>query len=525
MSAARTSAESAVGPWTRWRYGAQVAATVVLAAAAAGLVTWLTERPGLHRRFDLSASRINTLDPQLSELIEKLPERALVHVFFPPVRSPLTEVGGEIQQRTHDLLVLAQNQLPEKLKLIDYDLSDVPAVREVLRKLQVEPDEYGMVVVQRGDLKAVLRLFTDLAQVDVGNPSRGEAPRVASFRGEEALGLALKKVSRGKPPKILFSTGHGERDIYQTGKYDYGALQTALIADGFDVERWDWKDSSEIPAECRVFVVADPRQPLQQGEWSAIEGYLAHGGRLLVAPSEADFDGPGSVREFLAKQGVLLQPGFVANPVPSTTSEPMIGSPACASLFVSAGLDRRHAITESLFRYRLPVWFVRARPIERGAVPAGGVLVEIARATSTSDRSVTWVDLPRSDGTYDWRPEPSRESIGGPFTVAAALTLPAPRAAPPEAGEAAPEARVVVLATPEVFGSECLQTNHDFALNAFNWLASREYRLSIAPRPQDRRILEVRTGDNLVKLRRIIVIGLPALCAVLGAVVAWRRRS
>ena len=85
--------------------------------------------------------------------------------------------------------------------------------------------------------------------------------------------------------------------------------------------------------------------------------------------------------------------------------------------------------------------------------------------------------------------------------------------------------RVLVLGSPEVFTSSAMETNRDFALNAFNWLAAREYRLSVAPRAEVRRVLEVHQGDNLVKLRTVALFLLPGLCLALGLLTwHWRRR-
>jgi len=66
--------------------------------------------------------------------------------------------------------------------------------------------------------------------------------------------------------------------------------------------------------------------------------------------------------------------------------------------------------------------------------------------------------------------------------------------------------------------------NKDFALNAFNWLAAREYRLSVAPREEERRMLDVHQGDKVETLRTLALFLLPGLCLMLGIATWYLRR-
>jgi ABC-type uncharacterized transport system involved in gliding motility auxiliary subunit len=68
-----------------------------------------------------------------------------------------------------------------------------------------------------------------------------------------------------------------------------------------------------------------------------------------------------------------------------------------------------------------------------------------------------------------------------------------------------------------------MEANRDFALNAFNWLAAREYRMSVATQSQERNMIDVRQSDNLLKLRSLVLFGLPGLCALLG-LITWSLR-
>ena len=83
---------------------------------------------------------------------------------------------------------------------------------------------------------------------------------------------------------------------------------------------------------------------------------------------------------------------------------------------------------------------------------------------------------------------------------------------------------LIVIGSPEFLSSRLLATNKDFALNAFNWLAAREYRLSVAPREDQRRTLDVRQSTNLLTLRSLALFLLPGLCVILGLFTWYMRR-
>ena len=185
LTAAQEGARG-TGRWTRAGIAAQVLALVLLAAGAASLVTWLTGRPGLHRRLDLTATARNTLDPVLAGILASLPETATVEVFFRPLPGPWRTAGEEAQGRMSELLFVAHNQFPARLDVIQQDLSNVAAAAQRLAELDVQ--EANVVVVSCGERRVVLRLLRDIARLDPGNPAANIAPRLESFLGDQALG-------------------------------------------------------------------------------------------------------------------------------------------------------------------------------------------------------------------------------------------------------------------------------------------------------------------------------------------------
>jgi hypothetical protein len=499
-------------------YALLVGSTTLLAAGVAGAVTWLTERPILHARFDLTAAGRNTLAPALAELIDKLPERVYVDAFFQDLDNPMTRVGREAQGRMAEILFVAQAYAPDKLKVVDHDLSRLAEAEQAMRELGVHSNP-NVIVVHKGEQRAVLRLFSDVARVDPGNPAPNQfvPPHITSFHGEEALAKALKRVTRGAPPRILFTSGHAERNLFGSEQRELGALHTLLVSDGFRVENWDARQLAEIPDDCEVLCSVDPKQPFSASEAAAIDAFLARGGRFLAAPGQQVFDTEGGLVELLRRWGVDTQVGYVANPVPSAAGMLMYGMTACGNLFIGAdGMSPQHPVTESLHRLRYTAQFPLTRFFRRGTMPAGAIADDLFKSGRNS-----WRDLPDANDKQDWRMDTEQEEQG-PFSVCMAIEFDAPKALL-ETDEAARPARIIALGSPEVLNNGMIETNAPLALNAFNWLSSREYRITIPTREDDRRILPVQGTSKLSVVYAVCVYTLPGLCALLGLAL-WQLR-
>jgi ABC-type uncharacterized transport system len=510
--------------WTRLAIGLQVAAIVLLAAAAAVLATWLAGRPGLRWRADLTATQRNTLDPALARIVAQLPEPATIEVFWRPVSEPFwRELVEDAQQRTSELLFVASNQFSDRLKVIDHAFTDVAAANQRLQELGVQ--EPNVVVVQCGKGRKVLKLLRDLVRVDPGNAQMRTPPRIESFRGDQALGEALLEVSRGERVRVLFAHGHGERDPFARELGGLSELRAALVSDGFEVENWDPEKTPDVPADCGVLALVDPRQPYPPAVLDAIEAYVSGGGRLFAVPSRANevLDGAGTEGELLRRFGVLVQPGFAAQPRPNVFGQLVEGDSRVNPVLAipNTGLSPRHPITEPLQRLGFALQNVAgARTFRSGQAPPEGRMDTLVETPTES-----WLDLPDAQGVQDWRFNRERGELPGPLTIALAVELAASGEAPP-ANELAPRraGRVVAFGSAEVLSDGPFPYARDFALNAFNWLAERDWRLNVQPRDRDQRKLDLVNTHALSTINRVATFGLPGLCALLGCFLAWRRR-
>ncbi len=518
------------GGWTRAGIAAQVAAVVLLAGAAAGLSGWLAGRPGLRARVDLTATRRNTLDPVLAAILARLPDPVTIELFLRPLPEPFRKLSLDTQARMRELLFVASHQFPEKLRVVDHDLGNLAAAGQRLQELGLQED--NVLVFLCGEQKAVLRFFQDVAKVDPGQDALRTPPRLVGFRADEALGEALLAVSRGRRPRILFAQGHGEPDPFDTSRGGLSSLQAALAADGFDVGAWDPRESPRIPEDCEVLALIAPRQPYAREELDQVAQWTGAGGRLFVVPSpdDAHLDGPLSLGELLRTLGIVVQKGIVAQ-MQRDAMGYVDGRPECALLYLAPDrLDPRHPVTEPLRRLAYQLANVAmSRCFSRGKPPGGGELVALASSPLDS-----WLDLPDAQGNYDWRQQRGAEGPG-PHAIAMALEFPpqktgaaAPELVPPEQGLAPREralARVIVFGSSAALQDTVFRFVRDFVLNAFNWLSARDWRLNLRPRDPDVRTIDLVNTSALSNVNRVATLILPGGCALLGVLLAWRRRS
>ncbi|MEM7519273.1 MAG: DUF4350 domain-containing protein, partial [Planctomycetota bacterium] len=318
MSSQKPSSLKATSSGTRFGIGAQVALTAAVALVIALLVTWLSEQPNLRKRIDLTSGGENTLAPATEAVLEGLlraredseAERVKIDVFFRPADSPMTAVAGEAQARFFQMLVLAEAQSGDALKISQYDASDLsPDSDAAARAAQLDLRESNVVVFSQGRRRAVYRLFGDIAEFDIGTPEEisgpnaGRPPTIAAYHGEEIFVSAIRRVTASEPRRLYFTTGHGERDPYGEEDSDLGRLHKALIEDGFIVERWNPAEQLAVPADADVVAIIGPEDLIPSRQRDSIREWVDRGGRLLVAPGQTDQGDEGSATGILREFG------------------------------------------------------------------------------------------------------------------------------------------------------------------------------------------------------------------------------
>jgi hypothetical protein len=504
-----------------------VCLNLVIALVLTGGLVWLAGRPGLRHRVDLTINQENTLDENARAIIDQLPGPVEIDVFFRPFGPPLEAIGAQIQGRMFEILILAEEYAPDKIKLTNHPYAPPGAGgAELMAEMQrLGISESNLFVVSYGDRRVAMKLLGEVAEIDLGNPTRRQGayrpPSLVSFTGLQSLVKGLLRVTQGEKPLILFTSGQGERAIFESEDRDLGKLHTALVADGFRVEKWDPSEDGAIPEECAGLAIIGPEEPFSVEATGWIAEYVRGGGSIIAAPGLRLTGGQGSVTDILSRLGIIVQPGIICQPVINAAGMPVFESPKCAEVILrSDGMRTTHPITEPLRRGDRRVRLIFSHGLERGTPPREGILLDILRTTE-----YTWEEFPNEDGSFGWRWDQGREREG-PFTVAMTSTFPPTVMGPviPGTNSLQRECRVLALGTPEAFVNALFDVNRDFLINSFNWASEREFRVSVSPRKLDDRRIAVGQDRTLFYLNLIAIWGLPLLCLGLGGLAAWRRR-
>jgi ABC-type uncharacterized transport system involved in gliding motility auxiliary subunit len=475
-----------------------------------------------HQRFDWTGSKLYTLSEKSLNVIKALDKDVEAVVFMRP--------SEELFAPTKELLERYAAATPRvKVRLVDPDKS--------LAETQAVAQRYGLksanvVVFDDGKDRRVVET-ADLAEFDYSGMQMGEGPRMTGFKGEQRFTGAILELEEAKKPRILFTSGHGERSLDGFDQNGLSQAQDLLGKDNFDLESWPSLGKSAVPEGTDLVVIAGPTSGFTQPELDVLSAYLAKGGRLLAMVDPTLPGGSSALvdtglRDFLQAYGVALGEDIVVDP---SNPLPFFGA---ETIFTSSYGD--HAITRSLDQAQVPSVLALARSVVKGEAPAGYQVVELVK---TSPEGWAETDLAQLRAV---KKDP--EDGTGPVTLAVAVE-PAGEPPPPDAGEdeeAAPPpvepaatATDAAAALPKprlvVFGDSDFATNAQIAnagnatlvADTFNWLVARQQALGIAAKTPEQVRLTL-TGGQLSGIFWTVVAILPLASVVAGVAVYLRRR-
>ena len=471
-----------------------LAASVAVGLGILVLVNWLGARH--YRRFDWTGSGLYSLSEKTEKVLAELKTPVTVTVF-------MTE-GTPMFAETQELL----RRYKAKSALLTVETLDPTRNRARAEALVKDFGVTGAsVVFKSGEKKK--HVGTDaLAEMDYSRAQFGGEPSIKSFKGEQEFTSAILSVTQTRAPKVVFTTGHGERKMDERSREGFWALAETLRRDNCTVEGWASLGAApEVPAGTDLVVVAGPRSAFTEPETAAISRYLDGGGRVMLF---LDVElAPGGPRSFLdlglspllSAWGVSLGTDIVIDP---KSAVPLMG----ADTFF-ASTFRPHPVTKLLegsavvFSLARSVALVEKLPEGR----AGTVLVE-----TTADG---WgeTDLAK----LEVKVEKDEKDVAGPVPVAVALEGTAP-------GQTA-KARLVVFGDADFASNGGLPNaaNSYLAAAAANWAMEREALVSIPPKSTDQVAVTMTRGD-IGRITLVAVVLLPLLAVALGVGIYFKRR-
>lgn len=490
-SAHGESNNHAPGAARRILFGVNVLTALALAAILLVMVNYLGCRH--YQRWDVSREGFYRLSEKTLQLLASVTGDVSVVVFFQP---------------SHDLYEDVRNLLKEyayhcprlRIEWVDPD-RDLARTEELASKYRVSQ---ANVVVFDADGRTKYVNDNDMVELDLMPLSRGQTPRIAAFRGEQAFSSALQSVTQERRPVVYFLQGHGERDPEDFSRVNgYSQIVRKIREDNMEVRVLNLGSAGRVPDDCDVLIIAGPRKEIPPAELDALRAYLDRKGNLLFLHDALTRCGLEPVLR--NDWGVELSDDVVVDGTRTLTGR---------ELFVPEYSP--HAITIPLKKVSTVFYLPRSvEPVElvAGENPAQPKPVRLA-ACSVSG----WAETDPSQSPMKFDPGVDRP---GPVGIAVAVE----KGGPARLDLDIRPARLVVVGDSDFAANGGMTGgNADFFLNALNWLAERETLLAIEPRPV-REIRLIMTRGQLRGLFWAVVAGLPGLVALAGLAVWWQRRS
>ena len=449
-----------------------------------------------HKRFDFTEAKLHSLSDQSVTVLKALKNDVNIKCFF-------REDNFNKGKMENLLQIYAYHSNKVKYEFIDPDKNP-----GLVKRYEVTTD--GTSILETGDKD---NRITEATEEDLTN--------------------AIIKVTRGKEKTIYFLEGHGEKNIEDAEERGFSLAKGELEKMGYAVKALPLALADNFPKNIALLIVAGPEKDLLPNELETIRNYIYGGGRVMfmIDPETAP-----AMKEFLREFGVALEDDLVID-----TVSRLLGG----DYFMPVVNEyETHAITD---KFRYATFFPYARSVEiLEEKPEGITLDVIAKSSSNS-----WSERQLDEQEVKYGQDKDK---AGPISLVAVGTVKykdigtaEDTGEKPEGPEAASKTEAEVLENPvaesaeektisdgriAVFGDSDyisnsyynLSGNGNFFLNTANWLTEEEDLISIQPKTQNPRTIQLSpTQGRLIFFVSVLI--LPLLVLITGIAIWVRRKS
>ena len=450
-------------------YSSNLLLMIALVLAILVLLNFLGARH--HKRVDFTESKLHSLSDQSIKVAKALKADVLVKSFY--------REGNYGRNRMEDLLKIYAYHSPR----IKYEFIDPDKNPGLIKRYEIAQD--GTTIFECGDKD---NRITTATEEDVTN--------------------AIIKVTREKKKTIYALEGHGEKSIEVTDENGFSAAKDELAKMGYEVKKQVLAQSEGFPRDCALLVVPGPLKDLGPNELETIEKYLRGGGRVLflVDPQTAPARSP-----FLAKFGFKLDNDIIVDSVAR-----LMGGDYFMPI---VGDYESHEITKN-FRYASIFPLVRSVEIIEPKPETVSTSQSLAKTSGNSYAKKGFTLKERmtlKEISFD-----QKKDKPGPLSIAALAVLkPADATAPSAAA-----GRIVVIGDSDFASNRYFNMygNGNLFLNAANWLTEESDLISIQPKTQRPRSIQLTPAQGRTIFWVSVVI-LPFLVLAAGISIWVRRRA
>ena len=482
----------------RFRIGFNVLAQILLILFLFAMVNSFAFKH--YVRWDLSRDQKYALSDKTKRFLDTLKGKVRITVFF----SPNTPITADVQN------LLTEYQYAGKGK-IDVEHIDpernLSRAKELFDKYKVVTDESILVLDYDGRNKTVKA--SEMADVDQSGMAFGEGPRVAAFKGEQAITSAMIDLVEGKKKTLGYVTGHKEPPLSEATS-PISVLKTFIENENLKFQELNLLDLDAIPGDVKAVMIIGPQYDFSDREMKLLRDFWERQGRilLLLDPSAKTPKLRGFVNELGIKTNddrlmVFLRTGIQELALTRDVQGRFLGdSPVTKRLADVRALFLGGTSSLTLEPDRVRAANMRVEPLIQAEK---GYFAE--KDYNTDDQAKLEADAKQSNL---------------PLTIGASI----------EKGGSADQrvqvnsSRLVVVTNATFVQDNAITQDQqalDFISGSVNWLLSREQLIGIAPKVPKPLTFSL-DEEALRRLRWIVLVFIPLVPAVIGTMVWWQRR-
>lgn len=365
----------------------------------------------------------------------------------------------------------------------------------VARWQRVKPD-FTLRFVDPDDDPAAMRALGVTLDGEIALNYAGRSQRLTQL-SEREFAQALLRLAREGAQRVTFLTGHGERRSDGDANADLGRFAAALAADGIAIESLNLAAQTQVPDNAGVLVLASPETDYTDAETAQLIDWIGRGGALLW------FTEPGPERGLEALFRALGIVQLAGQVVDATGQGLGVGDPSFVAITrypehrISRGFDLTALLPQTAAFARRPDAAFAATPL----------------ATSSTH---SWTETGSISGDIAF--DADSAEFPGPLDMALALERLSP-------GPGREQQRVVVVGDGDFLSNRFIGNggNRTLGVRMVNWLLADDDLIDIDTVAAPDQSLELTPRSlGLIGLWWLVLV--PALLALTGAIVVWRRR-
>jgi len=482
----------------RAQIGVNVIAQVLLVLGLAAMVNYL----GLqhYKRWDFSRDQKYALSDKTKRFLDSIKGKVRLTVFFS--NTPIT---ADVQ----NLLTEYQYAAKKKIDIENIDPErNLSRAKELFDKYKVVSDESLIVVDYQGRNKTVKA--SEMAEIDQSGMALGEGPRVAAFKGEQALTSAMMDLVEGKKNTLGYVLGHKEPPLGEQSPIS--VLKTFIENENIKFQELNLYELGEIPGDVKTIVVAGPQYDFSDREMKLLRDFWEKQGRILLLLDPAAKT--PKLNGFVNELGVKVNDDRLMVFLRTGIQELALTRDVQANFLSDSPITKRLAGARALF-----FGGTSSLTLQPDRVRAANVRIEPlvqAEKGYFAERDYNSTDQAKLQAD-------AAKAGGPPLTIAASI----------EKGGTSDErvqvnsARMIVASNATFIQDNALTQDQqalDFISASVNWLLSREQLIGIAPKVPKTLTFSL-TEDSLRNVRWVMLVLIPLVPAVIGAAVWWQRRA